>query len=942
MFFVYYILIFSLLWLDYVEGKVSQRAGLLFDESGAFAVNGDSLLYRRVADTSALVKAAGQTADLTLIYYALCSNVEKLATPLTQREKNTRSPSEIVYKATPMPFPLRDSARACSMMGGRLPEGRSERACMLIQRTAVETGVSAVVAGIEWDFATQIHRYISDKSVVHAEHNPEVEYGGDYTGSHHIEKWDGYYVKKMSGRYQFMYKYVNNKFGIRMMDENDRNYQQRIVCEFPPDPLAKEPPQVSDNMLYKLAAHNCRRDKNVIIGTTAFTLAEVDTITQLNFTQKRKRPSYKTFFPQISLYSDNTTIYDHITFTDKEKEMYDSRTQVVRMAPSLLPYYDFVSTFHTNDTTTRFKRDNKNTMADPAMRNYVSLTLDKLERSIDYNDFALLPDFHFDLESEIIVNQSRSKRDVTGMDPVIAAGIEAGVTDLGQNSAPLAFVGEIMSHLFGVVTRRNDLTVAKMVKISKAVENLSVNQALITDQFEMIKDRVKFFQQQSLTLLEGTAILTMVNDLKMHVMHMQTLLQVTMSKYAHILMSASIGRTSPYALKRQEIMEFSRSLPRARWLVEDLSRVTTTAAIIDNQLNLVFRIPVLSDEDMYTLYKVAALPTFRDNVTLFPVLDTEHVAISKSGNRYIEFTEDEYQQCLNHPDSCTAARPTRPTNERANCVIRTFATRKLHCRKHREVEGQVDFIYKKERRVFFSVPHKINLFVKCLDNLNGYITNDTNVDIENQGELTFRPACTITLPDGSSFRSRVESEIVDLTELPIFSVLKFNLEVTNITIDNPYKHLMEIQKLDLVPVEVPTIDDILAETFKPSTMITALIHLAMWTPIIFMIGLILYCCYPKIKECMNKREPTEFSVEMGKYPPAPHTKGYETDNTESNSTNYSARVASLRDYVSSVFTRPVPQTNSHRRGSRDSTDSWIDRVENRIRHETPPPRIHRV
>jgi hypothetical protein len=153
---------------------------------------------------------------------------------------------------------------------------------------------------------------------------------------------------------------------------------------------------------------------------------------------------------------------------------------------------------------------------------------------------------------------------------------------------------------------------------------------------------------------------------------------------------------------------------------------------------------------------------------------------------------------------------------------------------------------------------------------------------------------------------------------------------------------MDIPKLDLVPVEVPTIDDILAETFKPSTMITALIHLAMWTPIIFMIGLTLYCCYPKIKECMNKREPTEFSVEMGKYPPAPHTKGYETDNTERNSTNYSARVASLRDYVSSVFTRPVPQTNSHRRGSRDSTDSWIDRVENRIRHETPPPRIHRV
>ena len=940
MFFIYYILIFSLLMVDYLEGRVSQRAGLLFDESGAFAVNGDSLLYRRVADTSALVKAAGQTADLTLIYHALCSNVERMATPLTMREKNTYT-REIVYKATPMLFPLRESARACNMMGGRLPEGRNDKSRMMIQRTAVETGVSAVVAGIEWDLPTQSHRYISDKSVVHAEHNPVVEYGGDYIGAHHIENWDGYYIKQMYGKHQFMYKYVNNKFGIRMMDEKDRNFKQRIVCEFPPDPLAKEPPQVSDNMLYKLAAHNCMRDKNVIIGTTAFTLAEVDTITQLNFTQRRQKPSYRTFFPSISLYTDNTTHYDHILFSDKEKEMYDSRTQVVKMAPSLLPYYDFITSFHSNSTRDKRDSEDKNPMTELAMENYISMTLDKLERSIDYNDLALLPEFHFHENQDN--NQTRSKRDVTGMDPVIAAGIEAGVTDLGQNTAPLAFVGEIMSHLFGVVTRRNDPNIAKMVKISKAVENLSVNQALIADQFEMIKDRVKFFQGQSLTLLEGTAILTMVNDLKMHVMHMQTLLQVTMSKYAHILMSASIGRTSPYALKRQEIAEYSRSLPRARWLVEDLSRVKTTAAIIDNQLNLVFRIPVLSDEDMYTLYKVAALPTFRDNVTLFPVLDTEHVAISKSGNRYIDFTEDEYQQCLNHPDACTAARPTRPTNERANCVIRTFATRKLHCRNHREVEGQSEFIYKKERRVFFSVPHKINLFVKCLDNLDGYSTNDTNVDIENQGELTFRPACTITLPDGSSFRSRVESEIVDLTELPILSVLKFDLEVTNITIENPYKHFMdEIPKLSLVPVEVPTIEDILAETFRPSTMITALIHLAIWTPFIVMLGLTIYCCYPKCKKCMNKREPTEFSVEMEKYPPVPSTKGYENDNTEQNGANYSARVASLRDYVSSVFTRPVPQTNTHRRGSRDSTDSWIDKVENRLRNETPPPRIHRV
>ena len=107
------------------------------------------------------------------------------------------------------------------MMGGRLPEGRNKRSRMMIQRTAVETGVSAVVAGIKWDLPTQVHRYISDKSVVHAEHNPVEEYGGDYIGAHHIENWDGYYIKQMYGKHQFMHKYVNNKFCIRMMDEKD-------------------------------------------------------------------------------------------------------------------------------------------------------------------------------------------------------------------------------------------------------------------------------------------------------------------------------------------------------------------------------------------------------------------------------------------------------------------------------------------------------------------------------------------------------------------------------------------------------------------------------------------------------------------------------------------------------------------------------------------------
>lgn len=933
----------------FVSGHVSHRAGLLFDESGTFAVNGDHLLYRRVADTSTLVKAAGQTADLTLIYHALCTNVEKLAYPLTQREKNTY-PTEIVYKATPMTFPLKDSFRACLMMGGRLPEARNERARMKIQLAAVEAGVSAVVAGIEWDAPNSVHRYQSDKSMYHSTTFPEVEYGGDWTGTHHLTQWDNHHLKKMYGRYSFMYTYVKNKFGLRMMDKNDQNFQQKIICEFPPDPLNKEPPQVSDNMLYKLAAHNCRRDRASLVGTTAFTLAEVDTLTQLKLNEKRQIPNFRSFFPQVSFYSDNTTVYDHITFSEKEKTMFDSRTEVVRLAPSLLPYYDFLSSFNETVSSKRDKRDidvPSDIPISSAMKNYISHALDKLERVIDYNIIGQVPELHF--MANVENNSSRIKRDIPTVDPVLAAGIEAGITSSsGSNNAPLAFIGEIMSNLFGTVTRRDAVTVAKMVKVATAVQSLTVNQGMMAHQFDMVKKRVKFFQDQTLSLLEGTAVLTMVNDLKMHVLHMQTLLQVTMSKYAHILMSAAIGRTSPYALKRSEIGEFSKSLPKSRWLVDDLTRITTTAAISDNQLMLMFKIPVMSDEDMYNLYKITAMPTFRDNVTLFPILDTEHVAISKSGNRFISITEDEYQQCLNHPDACTAASPTRPNDDRATCVIRTFATRKLQCLEHKTVLGQDDFIYKKERRVFYSVPRPVDLFVKCLDHIDSHITNDTSVRIEEKGEITFRPSCTITLPDGSSFRSRVESEVVDLAELPIFTVLKFMPLTTNITIQAPIRYMDDIPNLDLVNFEVPEMKDFVRNTFNPSTLFTGLVHFMLWTPMVLILGLVIYCCFPKIKACYHTCRGRRGSIDLdlnqydmkGSMPHVVMSKRNRQQETEAPKASYASRVSSLREYVASVFTKAPHE--QPRRPSRDSTDSWIERVENRLRSESPPPRIHHV
>lgn len=155
---------------------------------------------------------------------------------------------------------------------------------------------------------------------------------------------------------------------------------------------------------------------------------------------------------------------------------------------------------------------------------------------------------------------------------------------------------------------------------------------------------------------------------------------------------------------------------------------------------------------------------------------------------------------------------------------------------------------------------------------------------------------------------------------------------------------MDIPKLELLPVDVPTIEDIVADTFKPSTLFTAVVHLVLWTPIITVIALLTYCCYPRLKKrcCNRNRELTAFEHEKGTNAFVKYTVNPSKD-TEPDRADYSARISSLRDYVASVFTRPVSSPpNPNRRGSRDSTDSWIERVQTRLQDESPPPRIHRV
>jgi hypothetical protein len=66
---------------------------------------------------------------------------------------------------------------------------------------------------------------------------------------------------------------------------------------------------------------------------------------------------------------------------------------------------------------------------------------------------------------------------------------------------------------------------------------------------------------------------------------------------------------------------------------------------------------------------------------------------------------------------------------------------------------------------------------------------DKSVDISGQGQVRLRPSCTITTQDGGSFMTRDPEEVQNLTNVPIYEILKHfpqttGYEITNEDINN--------------------------------------------------------------------------------------------------------------------------------------------------------------
>ncbi|MGV0982865.1 MAG: hypothetical protein ACOYB0_11000, partial [Polynucleobacter sp.] len=280
------------------------------------------------------------------------------------------------------------------------------------------------------------------------------------------------------------------------------------------------------------------------------------------------------------------------------------------------------------------------------------------------------------------------------------------------------------------------------------------------------------FEKKYMTNVEAIALLVMERDLCQTIKQIATVIQLTVTKYAQVLLAAAKGFTSPYALTIKEVENLSAILYQSKGLQldTDLNNIKSTAVIDNNKLVLVFSIPVKSEMRAYNFYKPTAIPIFKDGKVLMPQLDEQFVAISKSGSKYLTMSIEEFQQCKMYPNECLVHRPARPLTDKSSCTIMTYAEDRLKCPVI-EMQDSPAFFYIDGYRLIYSVNGTMRLYIKCQEHRHSTQYKDSTIEITDQGEVTLRSSCAITIPDGSTFETPAANEILNLQELPIYDTL---------------------------------------------------------------------------------------------------------------------------------------------------------------------------
>ena len=409
-------------------------------------------------------------------------------------------------------------------------------------------------------------------------------------------------------------------------------------------------------------------------------------------------------------------------------------------------------------------------------------------------------------------------------------------------------------------------TIKQLYQVTNEINAVVINQ-------QQIEASIKYMTNAALetrNLLNGhmyaSTIYTALQDSKFNIYLASQVITNFINKIAHVLLAAQTGKTSIYALNRYELEQIAKAVRADNnnlSLTNKMSDVTCSL-VLDGlkKLSIILSIPVTNKMTTFNFYKVIPVPKFSHNATYLPYYAHSHLAISISNDYYAILAEHEFQNCIQNPLKCTTAFPFQILNDsNHHCIISSFVHDTLSCPLQLTHDKPQPFLYFSELQLLYSVPNTTHVLQLCMHNNRNPVAKTT--EIYNSG-ITIMPAsCKIRFYCNNYTRiwfspAQHATRVIEnwfTFEQPI--TLKFASK--NITVLLPNEIINTNSNLTLLKVNLPSWQQMLAESFQPNRAIPSFIQILIIVATLVVCLIILkiaYACGLFTYKCQRFRDRT--------------------------------------------------------------------------------------
>ena len=154
-----------------------------------------------------------------------------------------------------------------------------------------------------------------------------------------------------------------------------------------------------------------------------------------------------------------------------------------------------------------------------------------------------------------------------------------------------------------------------------------------------------------------------------------------MLKYEAALTAAQNLHTSPSTLLQTELIKLvtETHLKTDHTINSNINNARTTAIVGNNTLSFIIEIPLLDNDKFFNFYSVKTIPIFHYNVTLYPDIEINNIAISAHRSKYVVLDQTELDKCMDTHFICSSHSQIQPSTKKALCVVTTYSTNSPSC-----------------------------------------------------------------------------------------------------------------------------------------------------------------------------------------------------------------------------------------------------------------------